>query len=107
MAKREDVPATPPKHARDSGKEQRLIERRANRGDGQAADWGQCNGKALAYAIGAVTKHGFAVLLGYTAEQGAYTVRVIGIEGMRPDYIRPTEDIDAYLQQLGEDFNAL
>lgn len=93
--------------ARNAGKEQALRDRRANRGDGRQADWGSANGNSLARAIASVTRHGYAILLGYTSDQGAYTIRIVGLENIKPDYVRPTEDLDRYLDDLAEDFGAL
>lgn len=78
--------------------------RREARGTGEVADWGSADGDKLRTAIANVTKHGYAILIGYTRQQGAYTVRIVGIEGVDPDYIRPNEDLDLYLDGLAQDF---
>jgi hypothetical protein len=90
--------------AKEAGKEQQLANRRRARGTGEIADWGGADGDALRSAVANVTKHGYALLIGYTRERGAYTVRVIGLEGVDAEYIRPTEDIDLYLTGLAQDF---
>lgn len=81
-----------------------LRHRREARGTGEVADWGGCDANALRDAIANVTKHGYAVLIGYTRERGSYTVRIVGLEGVDPDYVRPNEDIDLYLAGLAQDF---
>lgn len=107
MAKESTGNASPTRTAHDGDREKRIRDRRNARGTGLTADWGGVNGKSLARAIAAITKHGYACLLGYTTDQGAYTIRIVGIENIKPDYIRPTEDVDGYLDNLAEDFEAL
>lgn len=81
-----------------------LANRRARRGSGEVADWSAADCGALRTAIATITKRGYAVLLGYTRDKGAYTVRIYGVDGMEPEYVRPTEDIDLYLAGLAFDF---
>lgn len=90
--------------ARDATKEQQILNRRKARGSGEIADWGSVDGALLQQCVERVTKHGYALLVGYTRDQGAYTVRVVGLENVDADYIRPTEDINLYLTGLSEDF---
>lgn len=90
--------------ARNADSAEQLINRRKSRGSGDVADWGGCDGEKLRAAIANVTKRGYALLIGYTRAQGAYTVRIVGLEGVEPDYIRPTEDLDLYLEGLALDF---
>jgi anti-sigma regulatory factor (Ser/Thr protein kinase) len=88
----------------DASKEAQLKHRRESRGTGELADWRTSDAIKLREAIGNVTKHGYAILIGYTRQQGAYTIRIVGLEGVDPDYIRPNEDIDLYLEGLALDF---
>jgi hypothetical protein len=60
--------------------------------------------EALAKAIAAVTQHGFAIRFGYTRDLGAYAVGVIGDGDPYTEFIRPTEDIDAFLAGLTADY---
>lgn len=90
--------------ARNAQTAEQLIQRRKNRGSEDIADWGGCDAGKLRDAVANVTRHGYALLIGYTRQQGAYTVRIVGLEGVEPDYIRPTEDIDLYLTGLALDF---
>lgn len=87
-----------------ANKEAQILNRRKSRGTGEVADWSACDAGRLRTAVANVTRNGYAILIGYTREQGAYTVRIVGLEGVDPDYIRPTEDIDLYLEGLAFDF---
>ena len=91
--------------ARDATKAEQLKQRRNNRGSGDIADWGGSESQLLANAIAAVTKHGYAILLGYTRDKGAYTCTIVGLEGHGTEYIRPSEDIDLFLTALALDFD--
>lgn len=78
--------------------------RRANRGNGDKADWGSADPVKLAAAIQQVTKHGFAIRFGYTSEGSAFAIGILGDGEPIKEYVRPTEDIDLYLEGLCEDY---
>lgn len=92
---------------RDLSKAEQLRLRRLNRGNGDVADWGAVDGSVLVMAVEACTKHGYAITLGYTREGSAYTIRVLGDDSFETEYVRPTEDINLYLQNLAEDLRAI
>lgn len=75
-----------------------------NRGKVDAADWGNASPDALSAVVVAVTEHGFAVRFGYTRDGGAFAVGVIGDGDPYTEFIRPTEDIDAFLTELADDY---
>lgn len=75
-------------------------QRRANRGAGAVADWTSCDGGLLRSLVAAVSESGFALMLGFTRDRGAYTIRVVGDEDAEPVYVRSTEEVDTALQGL-------
>jgi hypothetical protein len=70
----------------------------------EAADWEIPDAALIRRVIAAVAKHHCAVQFGYTRDQGAYCVRIVGDGEPYNEYIRPTEDIDHYLEALALDF---
>jgi len=90
--------------ARNAAKGEQKQIRNTRRGGGEVADWSSVDAGKLREALANVTAHGFALMLGYTQNGSAYTIRVIGDEGAQADYVRPTEDIDVYLTALAFDY---
>lgn len=78
--------------------------RRRNRGNSDKADWSTADAGKLTAAIAGVTRHGFAIRFGYTRDGGAFAVGVIGDGEPFTEFIRPTEDIDLYLDGLISDY---
>jgi hypothetical protein len=99
-----DKPAKPKTAERDTTKQQQLIERRKNRGASEQADWGSVDGGLMRSTIASVTRQGFAIQFGYTLEGSAYRIRLVGGGDVKDEYVRPSEDIDAYLRALCLDF---
>jgi hypothetical protein len=90
--------------ARISAKpEQRRI-RNSNRGNADLAEWNNANAELLVKAIGSVTSRNCAIQFGYTRDAGAYVVRIVGDGEPYNEYIRPTEDLNGFLQSLIDDF---
>jgi hypothetical protein len=76
----------------------RRKERRNNRGESAPADWESANPELLMRLIGCVTALKGTISFGYTRDGGAYYVNYyVGGESEK-EYIRPTEDIDRWLQ---------
>jgi len=71
----------------------------------QVADWTSCNARLLQDVVANASVKGGAVRFGYTRDGGAYSIGVYLRDGYFTDYIRPSEDIDIYLQTLAESFN--
>jgi len=92
--------------AKDRVEEQRRNPRRARRRNTAAADWAACDAMALQRAIATVAATGGALRLGYTRDGGAYAVGVYGDGDPYTEYVRPSEDISAYMMALAEDFAA-
>ena len=78
--------------------------RNKNRGDAGITDWRSCDAAILQRAIEAITSNGYAVRLGYTRDGGAYAIGILGDGDPFTEYVRPTEDLDAYLKTLIEDY---
>lgn len=74
---------------------------RPNRGE--TADWAGVENEAICTAIAALGSIGGALRFGYTRDGGAYAVGVYGLESQPyTDYLRPGDDISAYLYQLAD-----
>lgn len=80
--------------------------RRANRGNGQIADWSHCEASLVIRAIAAVTRTGGAVRFGYTSDKGAFAIGILGDGDPYTDFVRPTEDINEYLRLLVADYES-
>src|SRR5512144_689441 len=77
-------------------------QRRVQRNDGfGTADWTACNAKLLAETVAIVAASGGALRLVYTRDGGAYAIGFYG-DGDTPytEYVRPSEDVDSYLEAL-------
>ena len=83
---------------------QQRSNRRRNRGKSDPADWKSADPARIAAAITAITSHGYAVRFGYTRDGGAFAIGVIGDGEPFTEFIRPTEDIDLYLDGLVLDY---
>lgn len=66
------------------------------------ADWRGVDTERLAHAIATITIAGGAVRFGYTADGGAYSIGLYGDGEPYTEYVRPAEDIDAYIADLTE-----
>lgn len=79
--------------------------RRSNQGSvGETADWGSVNGDILARAVAAVARNGGALRLGYTRDGGAYAVGIYGDGEPFTEYVPPSDDMEAYLKGIIEDY---
>ncbi len=97
-------PINPQRPAKQKQHAQQLLNRRANRGSVDAADWREASPDKLAKVVCLITSVGYAIQFGTTKDGGAYSVRIVGGQEPVAEYIRPTEDIDLYLDGLIEDF---
>ena len=73
---------------------------------GQVADWEAVDGATLAKFVATVARDGGAVRLGYTRDGGAYAVGIYGDGDPYTLYIPPSEDINDWLRESTEDFQA-
>lgn len=101
--------------ARGSGSDRRTdsvisrkrAERRAARGQAAPADWGSVDAERIVALISAVTGENGLCSFGYTRDGGTYTVTTILDGEKNTDYCRPTEDINAFLDDIIGDFGDL
>lgn len=84
--------------------EQQRERRRKQRGSSEEADWANAEPGLLARCIANVTGFGGAIQFGYTRDGSAYVIRIVGDGEPFNEYVRPTEDINAYLTGLAEDY---
>jgi len=92
---------------KDSKRQVSAVERRrraTNPTGASTADWGAVDGVLLARAIGAVSKRGGAIRFGYTRDGGAYAVGFYGDGDPFTEYIPPSDDIEAWLKGVIEDY---
>lgn len=78
--------------------------RRKNRGSGVKADWHGVPSDLLQAVIGAVSGAGGAIRFGYTRDGGAYAVGFLGDGDPYTEYLRPSDDISAYLEGVIQDW---
>lgn len=79
--------------------------RRSNQATtGTPVDWGSVNGDILARAVAAIARDGGAIRLGYTRDGGAYAVGIYGDGAPFTEYIPPSDDMEAYLRGIIEDY---
>jgi len=71
---------------------------------GNVADWAGINGELLSRAVAAVARDGGAVRLGYTRDGGAYAIGFYGDGEPFTEYVPPSEDMDAFLTGVIEDY---
>lgn len=76
----------------------RRKERNSNRGNKETADWESVDPSKITALIGLVTYHKGTVTFGYTRDGGAYYISYYIDSESEKIYIRPTEDIDARLE---------
>jgi len=94
-----------PQSARQASQPEQGRIRRRNRGVSDVADWRGATPEKVVSAIAAVTSHGCAIRFGYTRDGGAYAVGIIGDGEPFTEFIRPTEDVDLYLDSLASDYS--
>jgi len=89
--------------ARDAKKTNKTSSRRVSRTNaGEVADWGGVDPKALQDAIQVVAMQGGALRFSYTRDGGAYCIGILGDGEPYNEYVKPSEDIDAYLRKLAD-----
>ena len=86
---------------------EKLRERRKEQIQDGVADWMAADPALVQRAISAAALKGGALRFGYTRDGGAYAVGIYGSQKPFTEYIRPREDINAYLQSLIDDYGAL
>lgn len=94
----------PSKDNRSIAMEENKRIRRDHRGSADVADFGSIEASLLVRAISAVSSRGCAIQLGYTRDGGAYRFRIVGDGEPYDEYVRPSEDVEEYLNGLILDF---
>lgn len=95
-----------PTEKREAVKKDAKRIRNRNRGkDGNVADYAAISPELLGRLIAAVTARECAIQFGFTRDGGAYCVRIVGDNEPYNEYIRPTEDVEAHLEGIVEDFS--
>lgn len=74
--------------------------RRKARGNQEPADWMTADPTLLQRAIAAVAGSGGAIRFGYTSQGGAFAIGFLGDGEPYTDYVRPSEDLVAYLEEI-------
>jgi len=74
--------------------------------DQNAANWATVDAGTIQATICKITAAGGAIRFGYTLDGGAYALGVYG-DGAAPytEYVRPSEDIERILAELGSVFD--
>jgi hypothetical protein len=76
---------------------------RAYRARTEPADWKGVDNEAISTAIAAIGSIGGALRFGYSRDGGAYAIGVYGLEKQPyTDYLRPGDDVSAYLYGLAD-----
>jgi hypothetical protein len=81
----------------------RKFKREFSNGQG-VTDWETADAALLCRAIATVAATGGALRFGYTRDGGAYSVGIYGDGDPYTEYIRPSEDVDAFLRDIIESF---
>lgn len=105
MAKNQGDPLGKGQAMRDKIAESQRTERRRNRHKGEYADYVNVSAHALHKAIVQLTASNCAIQFGYTKDGSTFVVRVVGDGEPYNEFIRPSEDMDAYLNALAADYN--
>lgn len=81
--------------------------RNRNRGkNGETADYAAISPELLGRLVAAVTVRECAIQFGYTRDGGAYCIRIVGDGDPYNEYVRPTEDVEAHIEGIIQDFSA-
>ena len=78
---------------------------RRDRRPTETADWAAADPHMLLYAIAAIAARGGALRLGYTRDGGAYAIGIYGDGEPYTEYVRPSEDLNGALREIGDDFS--
>ena len=64
------------------------------------ADWEQANGDLLKKAIATAALTGGCLRLGYSRDGGAYAVGIYGDGEPYTEWLKPSDDLDTFLQDI-------
>jgi len=97
-------PRTKSTTARTATAQPQRVSRRQNRGNSDAANWGDADSQKVLETIRRISEQHCAIQFGYTRDGGAFSIRIVGDGEPYNEYVRPTEDINLYLDGLCNDF---
>jgi len=81
--------------------------RGVHRNNTGVADWEQCDGQCLKRAISTAALTGGALRFGYSRDGGAYAIGIYGDGEPYTEFVRPSEDIDDFLNKISELFESI
>lgn len=105
MARSTGDPQNKGKAFRDKIEARQRAERRASRHKGDYADYANVSPDALHHAIESVTSADCAIQFGYTKDGSTFVVRIVGDGEPYNEFVRPSENMDEYLNALAADFS--
>ena len=79
--------------------------RGVDRGRGETADWATATGATVIRAITSAANTGGAIRFGYSRDGGAYAVGIYGDGEPYTEFVKPSEDIDDFLEKVIVLFN--
>lgn len=97
-------PAIKPQEARMATGPEQSSNRRRNRHSVTEALWRDASSDKLRNVIDLVCSAGCAIQFGYTKDGSAYVIRIVGDGEPYNEFVRPSEDINLYLEGLADDF---
>ena len=71
-----------------------------DRGRGDTADWATATATTVIRAITTAANTGGAVRFGYSRDGGAYAVGIYGDGEPYTEFVKPSEDIDDFLEKV-------
>jgi len=92
------------KNASPSKLQQIRARSQANNGSGGRADYATATPAWLAAAIAAVAGEGGAIQFGYSRDGGVYTIVILLDGEIEKHYVKQSEGIDNFLEELYGDF---
>jgi len=78
--------------------------RRRNRGNVVEADWTTADPKLVLRLISAISSINGAVQFGYTRTRDQFVIRVLGDGEPFNEYLRPSEDVNYWLEGFAQDY---
>lgn len=104
MAKQTKATSNLPNDAREQLGGLQQTSRRTLRHKSEHADYSSVDANLLLLAVAAVTTSNCAIQFGLTKEGSSFVIRIVGDGDPYNDFVRPSEDVNAYLKALADDF---
>ncbi len=71
------------------------------------ADWSRVDAAAMRAAVARSSACGGALRFGYTRDGGAYAIGIYGLGAPYTAYLRPSDDMEAFLREIMSAFEEL